>query len=137
MSPNEIINEAQRTCSCCPECWDHPCASAISEGICGQATCVCVSAKKASICICIGCMRDDFKACIEPEENIPCSWLRVDRADSRGVCSKCPDHAARWDNGDRALAVLSGPSGSAADMPMIELADVIKQHGGYSHADQA
>lgn len=44
---------------------------------------------------CIGCGCDDFHAC-----DGGCFWLRVDYAESLGVCSRCPEFEAQWDDGD-------------------------------------
>lgn len=48
---------------------------------------------------CIGCSCTDMKAC--QLEDGPCRWLRVDYEKGKGVCSGCPDHVARWDEGER------------------------------------
>lgn len=46
--------------------------------------------------VCIGCGCDDNHACPDG-----CWWLRVDRADAKGVCSECEAHVEAWDRGDR------------------------------------
>jgi hypothetical protein len=48
---------------------------------------------------CIGCACSDGRACIGG-----CSWLREDRAAWVGVCSRCEEHVARFDAGDRSLS---------------------------------
>jgi len=55
---------------------------------------------------CIGCGCDDSHACIDSFEE-PCGWLIVDRREARGVCSRCPNHLARWKAGDRVLSALA------------------------------
>jgi hypothetical protein len=45
---------------------------------------------------CTGCGCDDFHAC-----EGGCYWLRLDRADGKGVCSECPEHVEAWDRDDR------------------------------------
>lgn len=49
---------------------------------------------------CIGCACHDLHAC-----DVGCAWLRVEYQTARGVCSECEAHLARWDSGDRDLAV--------------------------------
>lgn len=44
---------------------------------------------------CIGCGCDDNTACPGG-----CYWLRLDRAEQRGVCSECEDFIEQWDRGD-------------------------------------
>lgn len=51
-----------------------------------------------AVSYCISCACHDLKAC-----DAGCSWLRVDRDSARGVCSECPEHVKRWDEGDRSL----------------------------------
>lgn len=57
------------------------------------------------VAICIGCGCDDHRACWDEVAEQPCGWLRVDRAAGLGVCSACPEHTDRWDNGDTTSAV--------------------------------
>ena len=47
---------------------------------------------------CIGCNYSDTYSCIEP-----CTWLRIDRAFSMGVCSNCPDFVRTFDQGAQSL----------------------------------
>jgi hypothetical protein len=49
-----------------------------------------------TIATCIGCGCDDNHVCGEG-----CYWLRLDRADGKGVCSECVEHVEAWDLGDR------------------------------------
>lgn len=46
---------------------------------------------------CIGCGCTDSHACVH--EGVPCRWLRLDRANGKGVCSACPDHVSVFDKG--------------------------------------
>lgn len=50
---------------------------------------------------CIQCRCHDDAACVDRVTGLPCSWLRLDRAHARGVCSACSAATARWDAGDR------------------------------------
>lgn len=61
---------------------------------------------------CIECGCHDLAACHDEASGGPCSWLVVDRAAGLGVCSACSDAVARWQAGDRAIAV---PVESEAD----------------------
>ena len=54
---------------------------------------------------CIECGCHDYAACHDEVSGGPCSWLAVDYTAKVGVCSACPDGVARWDAGDRTLAV--------------------------------
>lgn len=54
---------------------------------------------------CIGCGCDDLHACYDEAAGQPCSWLKVDYGAGLGVCSACPEHLARWQAGDRSIAV--------------------------------
>lgn len=56
------------------------------------------------IAYCIGCGCHDFAACADEATGEPCSWLVVDYAAQRGVCSACPEDIDRWIAGDRELA---------------------------------
>ncbi len=58
-----------------------------------------------TVSVCIGCGCDDNRACFDEATGQPCSWIRLDRDAGLGVCSACPDHAERWDQGDREIAV--------------------------------
>lgn len=58
---------------------------------------------------CIECGCHDFAACQVDDTGGPCSWLAVDRAAGLGVCSACPDGLARWQAGDRTVAVPVDP----------------------------
>jgi hypothetical protein len=49
--------------------------------------------------LCIGCGCDDDHAC-----EGGCSWLRIDRDESLGVCSSCAHVEAAWDSGERDLS---------------------------------
>ena len=66
--------------------------------------------KNEGIAICIGCGCDDNHACWDDARDNPCCWVRLDRAAGLGVCSACPEHEARWDQGDRTVAVPVDPS---------------------------
>lgn len=57
------------------------------------------------ISTCIECGCNDLNACWDEEANNPCHWIRLDRDAGLGVCSACHDAAARWDEGDRNVAV--------------------------------
>lgn len=48
---------------------------------------------------CIGCHCDDNAACVHPDTEKPCHWLRVDRELGKGVCSMCPGYVKGWDQG--------------------------------------
>lgn len=54
-----------------------------------------------SLATCIGCGCDDFHACYDQERDAGCYWLRIDRRETKGVCSECADHVEDWDRGDR------------------------------------
>lgn len=54
---------------------------------------------------CIGCGCSDTNACWDEQSNNPCHWVRLDHAAGLGVCSACPESVARWDAGDRTVAV--------------------------------
>lgn len=54
---------------------------------------------------CIACGCRDNAACWDEEAGQPCHWLAVDRAAGLGVCSACADDLARWNDGDRKVAV--------------------------------
>lgn len=49
------------------------------------------------LAVCIGCGCDDLRACWDDAAGQPCSWLRVDRAAGKGVCSVCKDQVPAWD----------------------------------------
>jgi hypothetical protein len=66
-----------------------------------------------SIAICIGCGCTDHAACEDPETCQPCYWLAVDYDERRGVCSACSEDLARWEAGDRTVAV---PDDHAAEI---------------------
>lgn len=53
------------------------------------------------VATCIGCGCDDLHACWDDVAEAPCSWVRLDRYSGLGVCSVCPEHVERWDDGDR------------------------------------
>lgn len=57
------------------------------------------------VATCIGCGCDDNHACWDEAAGNPCGWIRLDRSVGLGVCSCCLDHVARWDSGDREIAV--------------------------------
>lgn len=57
------------------------------------------------VATCIGCGCDDLHACAEEDTGNPCHWVRLDREAQLGVCSDCPEHAERWDDGDREVQV--------------------------------
>lgn len=42
--------------------------------------------------VCIGCACTDHDACPDG-----CHWLRLDRPNSVGVCSNCPEFLPEWD----------------------------------------
>lgn len=50
---------------------------------------------------CIGCGCADHAACVNRLTGEACWWVRLDRTVGLGVCSACPDHTDRWDDGDR------------------------------------
>jgi hypothetical protein len=54
---------------------------------------------------CIECGCHDLAACNDDKTDDPCSWLVVDRAEGKGVCSACPEAVKRWNAGDRSFAV--------------------------------
>lgn len=45
---------------------------------------------------CIGCGCSDHDACEDLETGETCSWLAVDYAARKGVCSECPEHLHVW-----------------------------------------
>lgn len=49
---------------------------------------------------CIGCGCDDDSPCVTVND-VACFWIRKDEAAGVGVCSHCPDDAARFDDSDR------------------------------------
>lgn len=49
---------------------------------------------------CIGCGCDEVHGC-----DVGCSWIRVDRDKGVGVCTECPDHVERFDQGERKLSM--------------------------------
>jgi hypothetical protein len=51
---------------------------------------------------CIGCGCTDESACVSIDD-VPCFWIRKDIDAGVGVCSHCPEDAARFDQGDRRL----------------------------------
>jgi len=53
------------------------------------------------VATCIGCGCDDHHACYDHERGHGCYWLRLDRSESKGVCSECEEHVEAWDRGDR------------------------------------
>ena len=53
--------------------------------------------------VCIGCGCHDMHACTNEITGEPCSWVRIDREISLGVCSECVRDVDRWDRGDRKL----------------------------------
>jgi len=55
----------------------------------------------ALVATCIGCGCDDHHACYDHERGYGCYWLRLDRSESKGVCSECEEHVEAWDRGDR------------------------------------
>lgn len=61
----------------------------------------------STICTCIACGCDDLNACIDRvrsiERVVGCHWIRKDATAGVGVCSNCPEAAARFDAGDRTL----------------------------------
>jgi hypothetical protein len=59
------------------------------------------------IAICIGCGCDDDHACFDRELCRGCWWLRLDRAEGKGVCSECENHVEAWDRGDRTSHAVS------------------------------
>jgi len=61
-----------------------------------------------SIATCIGCGCDDYHACTNDETGQPCSWSCVDYDAGFGVRSECHEHLARWDAGNRQVAVPMG-----------------------------
>lgn len=60
-----------------------------------------------SVSTCIGCGCDNFHACFDKKAGHACSWLRVDRAAGRGVCSCCEHALNAWDAGDMEMRVPS------------------------------
>lgn len=61
------------------------------------------------VAICIGCGCDDNHACKDPVDDLPCSWLAIDRSRHRGVCSCCPRRLEAFKKGSRHLT-RGGPS---------------------------
>lgn len=53
------------------------------------------NATTTNIAECIGCQCTDVRACVV--DGTPCSWLRVDRTEGRGVCSCCREQLPAWD----------------------------------------
>lgn len=51
------------------------------------------------LAVCIGCGCDQLHAC-----DTGCYWVRVDHGAGFGVCSECPTHLGRYDDGDRRLS---------------------------------
>ncbi len=45
---------------------------------------------------CIGCGCSDHDACEDQETGETCSWLAVDYAARKGVCSECSEHLHVW-----------------------------------------
>lgn len=45
---------------------------------------------------CIGCGCSDHDACEDLETGDTCSWLAVDYALRKGVCSECSEHLPIW-----------------------------------------
>lgn len=56
---------------------------------------------------CIGCGCTDESACVSIDD-VPCFWIRKDVDACLGVCSHCPEDAARFDQGDRRM--YEGPA---------------------------
>ena len=54
---------------------------------------------------CIGCGCDDFNTCLDDDGE--CRWLRSDYEEFVGVCSACPEHLQRWDEGGRTIAIFA------------------------------
>ena len=50
---------------------------------------------------CIQCGCTDRHACLDPNTNQGCHWLRLDRESGQGVCSCCKFAVQRWDSGNR------------------------------------
>lgn len=53
----------------------------------------------SKLAVCIGCGCDQLHAC-----DGGCSWLRIDRDKSVGVCSECPHQVEVFDAGNRKLS---------------------------------
>lgn len=51
---------------------------------------------------CVGCGCTDSQACWDEAAGHACSWLRVDYAQKKGVCSCCEEHVEAWDRGHHA-----------------------------------
>jgi hypothetical protein len=68
------------------------------------------------LAVCIGCDCDDFHACTDTSDGLPCHWLRLDREAGLGVCSNCPDHLADWDAGIR-VPYAARKDSAAAPLP--------------------
>lgn len=49
---------------------------------------------------CIGCGCSDHDACEDLETGETCSWLAVDYASRKGVCSECSEHLHVWPKDD-------------------------------------
>ena len=49
------------------------------------------------LAVCIGCGCDDGQDCFGEDNENPRTWLRLDRAVCKGVCSNCSEHLERWD----------------------------------------
>ena len=62
---------------------------------------------------CIGCGCDEINAC-----DGGCSWVRIDHALGRGVCSECTEHVERWDAGRRRFSPRAGENVALSQWPM-------------------
>lgn len=61
--------------------------------------------------LCIGCGCDDDHPCVDAFEEA-CCWVEIDRTEGVGVCSCCPDHVDRFNDGDRTPAWLGQAEGA-------------------------
>ena len=73
---------------------------------------------REKIAVCIGCGCDDLYACWDDTAGTPCHWLVTDRSAGLGVCSCCPEHLERWQQGDRTIAV-------PVELPFVKSAESI------------
>lgn len=51
------------------------------------------------IAFCLGCGCSDHDACENAVSGETCSWLVVDYAYQKGICSECPEHMPIWPQG--------------------------------------
>jgi hypothetical protein len=54
---------------------------------------------------CIGCGCTEDNACFDEATYLPCTWIRLDTAEGKGVCSCRSELEAEWDAGDREFRI--------------------------------